>query len=967
MIGQTVSHYKIVEKLGEGGMGVVFKAEDTRLGRFVALKFLPRELDASDDTRARFVHEAKSASSLDHPNICAIHEIAETEDGRTFIVMPYYDGESLKEKIKNGPLGLADAIDIVIQVASGLAKAHEKGIVHRDIKPANIIVTTDDQVKLVDFGVAKLAGQTTVTRTGMRVGTVGYMSPQQALGEPLDARSDVFSLGVVLYELLAGHLPFRGDVEAAMLYAIVHEDPQPLSSHRDDIPEAVERIVDKALQKDAAGRYADASELMDELVALRQELTLGRPLRMGKPRRAPRVSLRRGVLILAITAAVILGALGVKYLWQQRFFAPGEALALAVVDFRDLETPEDPTTSAGMTGLVHVGLVESSPIRVISPEYLHDLRRRLFEATSGPIGADQALEVARESGAALLLSGQMGKLGTTSYVTWQLVDVTTGNSLGARRVEGESHVLLADQIIAEVLPLLAEKSGVDAPVSQPSVSTLTTSSAEAYRHFVAGVLAREEMRSEDAYRELRKAVEFDSTFALALFELSRSRHPDLLRDAAAAHAEHAWEMRARLGIKDRMRLEAWRERLDGHDANAIGTYREMLVRWPDDFEVLKDLTEILFYRWYHDDAVEVTKRALDLYPDEAIFGLRYSACLAYVGSFEEAVEAGRTFAEKDPDNPNAWDELGLRYLAVGMPDSAEAAFQRALEIDPDFIWSRKSIGYVHFCRGDVDRAIEHFDQMLAQGVSPGDSLRILTDVTFWPGVTLLYAENGRFEKAFEVFEETKRTVSVPETEIQVEARIQLLLRIGRAEEAMRLVQSLPAFGRTRFAELSAEHYRIRTLVALDSLDAARSAAQELRELEEEGAPQYFLRYRIAADIALAEGDGAGALTALDGMRRHGVPLGGLHDIERRESLAHALRMAGKLKDSAGVLKELLRVYGGHTVAHYELGRVYEEMGRAGDAEREYKAFLEAWSEADEDLPQLADVRVRLVALRPDDR
>jgi serine/threonine protein kinase len=255
MIGKTVTHYKILEKLGEGGMGVVYKAEDLTLNRLVALKFLPHELSTDDNTKTRFIHEAKSASSLDHPNICTIHEIDETSDGRTFIVMPCYEGETLTEKLGKGPLEINEAIDVVLQVASGLASAHKKGIVHRDIKPGNILLTNDGHVKLVDFGIAKLMGQTTVTKTGARVGTAGYMSPQQALGEELDASSDVFSLGVVLYELLAGRLPFRGEQEAALLYAIVHGNTEPLSVFRDDIPEVLHQIVEKALEKNVESRY----------------------------------------------------------------------------------------------------------------------------------------------------------------------------------------------------------------------------------------------------------------------------------------------------------------------------------------------------------------------------------------------------------------------------------------------------------------------------------------------------------------------------------------------------------------------------------------------------------------------------------------------------------------------------------------------------------------------------------------
>ena len=226
MIGENISHYKIIEKLGEGGMGVVYKAEDTKLQRVVALKFLPVSMTRDERARARFVHEARAASALDHPNICTIHEIDETEEGHTFIVMAYYEGESLKEKIERGPIEIEEALDIVYQISEGLHEAHEKEIVHRDIKPANIALTTRDQVKIMDFGLAKLRGQTILTREGTTLGTVSYMSPEQARGEEVDHRTDIWSLGVVLYEMITGKRPFKGDYEQAVIYSILNEDPK---------------------------------------------------------------------------------------------------------------------------------------------------------------------------------------------------------------------------------------------------------------------------------------------------------------------------------------------------------------------------------------------------------------------------------------------------------------------------------------------------------------------------------------------------------------------------------------------------------------------------------------------------------------------------------------------------------------------------------------------------------------------
>ena len=227
LVGQLVSHYRILEHLGGGGMGVVYKAHDLHLDRLVALKFLPPELTRDPDAKARFIHEAKAASALQHDNICTIHDVDETSDGQLFICMDLYCGETLKRKIDSGPVPVEEAIELAIQVARGLAKAHEAGMVHRDVKPANIMVTKEGEAKIVDFGLAKLTRQTKLTREGSTLGTVAYMSPEQARGEAIDHRSDIWSLGVVLYEMITGRLPFKSDYEQALVYSILNDEVQP--------------------------------------------------------------------------------------------------------------------------------------------------------------------------------------------------------------------------------------------------------------------------------------------------------------------------------------------------------------------------------------------------------------------------------------------------------------------------------------------------------------------------------------------------------------------------------------------------------------------------------------------------------------------------------------------------------------------------------------------------------------------
>jgi Tol biopolymer transport system component len=270
VIGRTISHYKILEKLGSGGMGVVYKAQDFKLDRFVALKFLPSHISMDEDEKERFIHEAKTASALDHTNICTIHEIDETEAGQMFIVMAHYEGETLKDKIKRGLIPLEESQNITSQIARGLEKAHKKGIIHRDIKPANIFLTQDGVVKILDFGLAKLGTQTKLTKKGTTLGTVAYMSPQQARGEEVDHRTDIWSLGVVLYEMLTGKLPFKGEYEQAVIYSILNEKPEAVTALRTDVSKEMEKILNKALAKNPNERYQNTNEILSDLKDLKK-------------------------------------------------------------------------------------------------------------------------------------------------------------------------------------------------------------------------------------------------------------------------------------------------------------------------------------------------------------------------------------------------------------------------------------------------------------------------------------------------------------------------------------------------------------------------------------------------------------------------------------------------------------------------------------------------------------------------
>jgi len=970
MIGQTISHYRIVAKLGGGGMGVVYAAEDLQLERSVALKFLPPHALDSEQDRQRFQREARAAAALNHPAICTIYEIAE-ERGMTFIAMELIEGQTLKDRLAAAPLTVSEALAIAEQIAAALAEAHAKGIVHRDVKPANIMITPTGRAKLMDFGLARTAGAARITRTGTTTGTLAYMSPEQARGEAIDRRTDLWSLGAVLYEMVTGSPPFTGEHEAAILYQIVYGDIEAPSAHAPDLPAAVEQIVTRALQKDTTQRYQTADEILADIAQAagrsatffgeRQALLSVRLPRWQRPRRL-------GALIFNAALVVIVIVATAWYANRHRPVLPS-SLALAVIDFQDIADPTDLNVSVGMTELVSIGLIEASPVRLVSPEFLHDLQRRLFGPDRGPIAENQALEIAQRAGATLLLSGRLTRLADRQYVTWRLVDTGTGQSLAGRRVEGPDWAHLADEIIAGVLPLLFDRSGVTERETPQPVGDLTSHSPRAFEHYVAGVIATKSSQPEQALAELRQATAVDTTFALAYFQMSRV-YANLLggtRDFARTrlYADKAWAHRDHLGIKDRMRLEAWRARVDIQDAEARSILREMLVRWPDDRETLGDYTELLYSHWYFQDALATAELGTELYTDDLDFLTFQHECLTFFGRFDEAAAVARRCTEREPERENLWQKLSAVYLQQAQPDSAEAAARRALAIDPGFVRAQIGLGHCDYVRGDLAGATVQLERIYArEDISTGARIRVLTASSFRPSLSMLYAEAGLLTEALACFDRAQELTDDPLNHVAIDGRrYRALLRLGRPAEVLAWTDSMLTNGEGRAVWFNAKMNEVAALAMVDSLAAARAAVADLLEAEATvGGLARFVALKGRVEIELTEKDSDRALQTLDEIRRNGVPRGCMFDIDVRDAEIRALRMAGRLADAVTALDELLRLHGGHAIAHYQLGQVYQQLDRAEAAAQQYGTFLTMWSRADAGLPQIADAQHQLAVL-----
>jgi serine/threonine protein kinase/tetratricopeptide (TPR) repeat protein len=961
MIGQTISHYRIVARLGEGGMGVVYRAEDLSLGRQVAVKFLSPRLSSDPEARRRFLREACAAASLDHPGICTVYDAGEV-DGQLFMAMALLEGQTLRERIAAGPLPIDAAVEIAMQLAEALADAHGKGVVHRDVKPTNIMLLPHGQAKVMDFGLAHLAGGSQLTQAGTTLGTAPYMSPEQTRGETTDARSDIWSLGGVLYEMVSGRLPFASEHGPGLVYAILHEEPEPLTGLRTGVPMELEKVVGKCLAKDAGLRYQHADELA---VDLRRLLTQSETTRIAPRPILPQTkSPKPRLWIMAAASLVMLGA--AAWLLVPRLRSPNvdpQSMALAVIDFRDLSTPDDLTVSAGMSGLLQVGLVEISPIRVISPEYLLDLRRRLFGAARGPIADDQALEVARQSGATLLLCGQMTQQAKSRAVMWRLVDARDGKSLLARRAEGEMLAALADRIIGDVLPVLAQQAGTagSAQAAPPTTEAFTTASPAAYRHFMTGQLLQEAGQYLEASNEFRMAARIDTTFALASLWLSRtidSINPNARTLEAGSSLEHAWRHRDRLNEADRMRAEAIRLRLVNENSKASAAFERIATRWPDDRRSLTDLYVAYEWEWRFDEAEAVVNQAATLYPDDLVLHTGRVTVQIYRGHLAEAAAISRQYVARHRDEASAWSILGDAQMFAGLQDSAAFSYMRATDLGRPVprVW-------LAYARGDLNRAIAIAESLAAEPRLESQIRVGRLVIGSGPPIHLagLLAEAGRYRETLAIYDLADSLDNGDP--VRRSRRYRLLLEMNRPAEVLALSDEMARMSGSRRARWGGMVWRAQALALMGSLPQAHAALDTIRENGDAliGGLSRIRELFASAFVALSEDKPKSALGDLSTLAEIGMT-GTFYDIEYRELLARAYRMGGRPGDAAQVHTDLLRVYGGHALSHYELGRIYEEMKRPQDARREYERFLVIWAKADRDAPQLLEARRRLSML-----
>jgi serine/threonine protein kinase/tetratricopeptide (TPR) repeat protein len=766
-----VGRYRVDAHLGGGGMGVVYRAHDTRLDRPVALKFLPPHLAAHPEAEERFAREAKAAAALDHPHIATIHEIGETEAGRRFIAMAYYEGETLKEKIsREGPLPVEEALGYAEQIAEALARAHEAGIVHRDVKPANVMVTAGGDVKLLDFGLAQVAAETRLTDPEQQLGTAAYMSPEQAEGEEVGVQTDVWALGVVLYEMLTGERPFRGERETAVLHAILHEEPEPVGAHRPDLSPTLERIVERCLQKDLDRRYGSAAALLGDLRPLAKDPpSIDGPAApvigsaySGGPAVRSRWLVGAGIAVLIALGAVLGWALWpVGPVGNASLESTSSPPSIAVLPFEALGKKEPGSFTKGIHEDVLTRLSSVSGLRVIARTSVQQYRN-----TNKPVR-----QIAQELGVKWVLEGSVQEAGDQIQLSVQLIDPKTSTYVWTdryrRALTAENVFDLQGEVTQKIVQSLEAQLS---PEEQRRIASAPTGNLEAYRLYIQGrTLLRR--RTKTSIREgmtrFKEAIAEDSSYALAWSGLADAKNllanrryggsgkADRILQEALAATHRALEIDPELAEAHASLGGYYLQRQEG--PAAVRRLRRALELRPSYSRARHWLGLVLLPLGQLDSAVHHIERAVDLNPRMYGPRLLLSVGYSYQGRLEKALLASEKAAELGFVD-GATEYTGRILSKMGRQTAAIDTLQRVLEeLEPRpslEAWTQAWLAVAQYQTGRSDQARQvqaqieqHFDRPFIEAIvhaGMGEreaALRALrdsaADYTRWPQVAAL--------------------------------------------------------------------------------------------------------------------------------------------------------------------------------------------------------------------------------------
>ena len=937
---ESIFQYRILRRLGQGGMGEVFLAEDTTLNRRVALKFLAPDLKENSTFRGSLLKEARSAAAIDHPYICKIHEIVEASDA-CFIVMEYVEGETLRQKLSAGPIPLEEVLHIAIEIADALESAHKHGIIHRDLKPANIMVTSSQHVKIMDFGLARrfMASDADQTETltaapqaGSISGTLAYMSPEQVRNEPLDPRSDIFALGVVLYEMVAGVHPFQKHSPLETASAILRDSPPPVARTRKGVPRALENVLRKMLAKDRGQRHSSVREVFDDLSAVRLQTQSARlvlqavvPVRSFRP-----------ALLLLLALLVLAGALAWAY---RTFYHPQRALAfrardwILIADF-DNRTGDDVFNDSLHTALT-VAIEQSRYVNVFPRSRMQDTLRRMGREKSGRIDEATAREIAVREGIKALLACSIARIGDTYSLTARLIDPNTQLTVltEVSHPANKNGVLRGlDDTATRIRKRLGESL---LGMAQPNLALprATTASLEALKLFAA---SRQVISSDRRARDLLvQAVRLDPDFALAHADLGVDYYIGGDRVLGEEHFKKALSLLDRLTLREQLWIRAVVEDWRGNRDEAIGRYDSYLAQYPDSGDGWYRLGWARMITGRREQAIQAFQKVLEINPRASGAFVNIATSYGALHRYKEALtNYDKAFAIKPDERLGLYvnHEYGFVLVHTGELQRAEETFRKMLALDNNKkARGNRSLALLRMYQGKYKAAIPYLreavliDQASEAAISELRDRLYLASVYRTKGITAAFQNELRASRQIHA-----RTAMAPDFSVPLGV---MCAREGNLREAGMILQDVEKRLHDIGAASGVNRDTRRDQVSFDRLrgeiELARSKSPRAAEILE-------VAYRLYPDELILE------------------------------SLAHAYWKLGKLDDASIKYQELLanQHLGDERqepwiMAHLHLGKIFQQKGDIGKARQYYEKFLEIWKDADPDLPPIVEARKQL--------